>query len=152
MTLASMKHLNRLFAFSLALVLAASAARAADWTEDYAGALARAKKEHKMVLVDFTGSDWCIWCQRTDKEVFETQKFKDYASKKLILLRVDIPRDKPQSDTLKKQNAKLVEKYGVEVFPTLVVLDPDQKVVYSQLGYKEGGPEAFIDHLTKPST
>jgi len=45
-----------------------------------------------------------------------------------------------------------VEKYGVEVFPTLVVLDPDQKVVYSQLGYKEGGPEAFIDHLTKPST
>jgi len=72
MTLASMKHLNRLFAFSLALVVAASAARAADWTEDYAGSLARAKKEHKMVLVDFTGSDWCIWCQRTDKEVFET--------------------------------------------------------------------------------
>src|SRR5471032_335432 len=145
-----MKLLSRLLACSAAVLIAASAARAAEWTEDYAAAVAQAKKEHKMVLLDFTGSDWCIWCQRTDKEVFETQKFKDFADKNLILLRVDIPRDKPQSDTLKEQNAKLVEKYGVEAFPTLVVLGPDQKVVYSQLGYKEGGPEAFIDHLTKP--
>jgi thioredoxin-related protein len=146
-----MKHLRRLFAFSLVLALAASAARAADWTEDYAGALAQAKKEHKMVLLDFTGSDWCIWCQRTDKEVFETQKFKDYADKKLILVRLDFPREKPQAEAIKDQNAKLMDKYGVEAFPTLVVLGPDQKVVYSQLGYKDGGPDAFIDHLTKPS-
>jgi thiol:disulfide interchange protein len=147
-----MKRLRRLFAFSAALILAASAARAADWTEDYAGAVAQAKKEHKMVLLDFTGSDWCSWCQRTDKEVFETQKFKDYASKKLVLLRVDFPRDKPQADAIKDQNAKLMEKYGIAAFPTLVVLGPDQKVVYSQLGYKDGGADAFIDHLTKPST
>ncbi|HEY5228301.1 MAG TPA: thioredoxin family protein [Opitutaceae bacterium] len=147
-----MKHLLRPFAFTVALLLAASAARAADWTEDYAGALAQAKKEHKMVLLDFTGSDWCIWCQRTDKEVFDTPRFKEYADKKLILVRLDFPREKPQVEAIKDQNAKLMDKYGVEAFPTLVVLGPDEKVVYSQLGYKDGGPDAFIDHLTKPST
>ena len=147
-----MKHLRRLFAFAAALVLIASAARAADWTENYAAAVAQAKKEHKMVLLDFTGSDWCVWCQRTDKEVFDTQKFKDFADQKLILVKLDFPKEKPQTDAIKDQNAKLSEKYGIEGFPTLVVLDPDQKVIYNQVGYKEGGPDAFIDHLTKPST
>jgi|HubBroStandDraft_5_1064220.scaffolds.fasta_scaffold461982_1 thioredoxin-related protein len=141
----------RLLACSLAILLAASAARAAEWTEDYAAAFVRAKKEHKLVLLDFTGSDWCIWCQRVDKEVFQTQKFKDFADKKLILVRLDFPQTKPQSEAIKAQNSALMEKYGIEAFPTLIVLSANEKVVFSQLGYKEGGPDAFIDKFPKPS-
>jgi protein disulfide-isomerase len=146
-----MKFLSRLLACSVAVLLAASAARAAEWTEDYAAAVAQAKKEHKMVLLDFTGSDWCIWCQRTDKEVFETQKFKDFADQKLILVRLDFPKAKAQSDATKVQNNALQEKFGVDGFPTLVVLSANEKVVFSQLGYKEGGPDAFIAQFPKPS-
>jgi thiol:disulfide interchange protein len=146
-----MKSLSRLLACSLALLLAASAARAAEWTEDYTAAIAQAKKEHKMVLLDFTGSDWCIWCQRTDKEVFETQKFKDFADQKLILVRLDFPKAKAQSDAIKAQNSALQDKFGIDGFPTLIVLSPNEKVVFSQLGYKEGGPDAFIAQFPKPS-
>jgi len=146
----TMKHISRTLAALCAALLVASAARAADWTEDYAAAVTQAKKEHKMILLDFTGSDWCIWCQRTDKEVFETQKFKDFADKNLVLVTLDYPKARPMPDAVKAQNAKLEEKFGIDGFPTLVVLTPGEKVVFTQVGYKDGGPEAFIAQFPKP--
>jgi thioredoxin-related protein len=148
----SMKHISRTLAALCAALLVASAARAAGWTEDYAAAAAKAKKEHKMILLDFTGSDWCIWCQRTDKEVFETQKFKDFADKNLVLVTLDYPKSRPMPDAVKAQNAKLEEKYGIEGFPTLIVLSPGEKVVFTQIGYKDGGPDAFIAQFPKPGS
>jgi thioredoxin-related protein len=145
-----MKTITRTLAALCAALLVASAARAADWTEDYAAAVTQAKKEHKMILLDFTGSDWCIWCQRTDKEVFDTQKFKDFADKNLVLVTLDFPKSRPMPDATKAQNAKLEQKYGIEGFPTLVVLDSHEKVVFSQIGYKEGGPDAFLAQFPKP--
>lgn len=133
-----------------AALLAASAAHAADWTEDYAAAVTQAKKEHKMILLNFTGSDWCIWCQRTDKQVFETPAFKDFADKNLVLVKLDFPKSRPLSDATKAQNAKLQEKYGVEGYPTLVILNAKEKVVFSQIGYKEGGADAFLAQFPKP--
>jgi protein disulfide-isomerase len=144
-----MKATQRLLTASIAALLITAAARAADWTEDYSAGLARAKKEHKLLVLDFTGSDWCIWCKRTDKEVFATQKFRDYADQNLVLVKVDFPNSIPQTDAVKAQNAGLKEKYSIEGFPTLVVLDPSEKVVAKQVGYLEGGPDAFIAELPK---
>jgi thioredoxin-related protein len=140
----TMKTTYRMIAGCAAALLIASAARAADWTEDYAAAVKRAKKEHKLILLDFTGSDWCIWCQRTDAEVFSTKGFKDYADKNLVLVKLDFPQSHPQSDAVKAQNAKLEDRFGITAFPTLIVLNNKEKVVSSQMGYKPGGPEAFI--------
>jgi protein disulfide-isomerase len=145
-----MKSTHRLLAACAAALIAVSAARAAEWTEDYAAAAAQAKKEHKMILLDFTGSDWCVWCHRTDKEVFETQKFKDFADQKLVLVKVDFPKSRQMPDEVKAQNAKLQEKFGVEGYPTLVVLSPNGKVVFTQEGYKDGGPDAFLAQFPKP--
>ena len=140
-----------LAAFALSL-LAASAARAIEWTQDYASAVTQAKKEHKMILLDFTGSDWCVWCKRTDAEVFDTKAFKEFADKNLVLVTVDFPKEKALPDAVKAQNAKLQEKYSIEGYPTLVVLSPDEKVVFSQVGYKDGGPSAFIAQFPKPQS
>jgi thioredoxin-related protein len=136
----------------LAALSAASAAFAADWTENYTAALTQAKKEHKMLLLNFTGSDWCPWCKRIDAEVFDTPKFKEFADKGLVLVTVDFPNAKPQSDTVKAQNSKLQEKYGIQAYPTLIVLDSNEKVVFVQEGYKPGGADAFIGEFPKPST
>jgi protein disulfide-isomerase len=139
-----MKNLHRLLAACAASLLLVASARAADWTEDYPAALARAKQEHKLLLLDFTGSDWCIWCKRLGAEILDTPKFKDFADQKLVLVTVDFPNAKEQSDALKAQNKGLSGKYAVEGYPTLVVLDPDEKVVFKQEGYLEGGPDALI--------
>jgi protein disulfide-isomerase len=139
-----MKTTYRMLAACVAALLVASAARAAEWTEDYASAVATAKREHKLILLDFTGSDWCIWCQKTDAEVFSTREFKDFADRKLILVKLDYPQEHPQSDAIKAQNARMLDRFGITGYPTLIVMNSNEKVLLAQTGYKPGGPEAFI--------
>jgi thiol-disulfide isomerase/thioredoxin len=144
-----MRRVHRLLAGCLAAALACAAARAAEWTEDYPAALARAKRENKLLLLDFTGSDWCSWCKRIDAEVLTTPKFLSFADRRLILVKVDFPRSRQLAFDVKLQNGDLKAKYAVQLYPTLVVLDPQEKVVLRQDGFDEGGPDAFLAKFPK---
>ena len=110
-------------------------------------ALAQAKSDKKLVLLDFTGSDWCGWCIKFDKETLSTDKFADYAKAHLELVTLDFPNKKPQSDALKAANAALQKKYSVDGFPTFILLNADGKEIGRQVGYAPGGPDAFIAKL-----
>lgn len=114
------------------------------WSEDYDAALAKAKATGKLVLADFTGSDWCGWCIRLKKEVFETPEFAAWAAKNVILLELDYPMDKPQSAELKARNKALLKKYGVAGYPTILFLTSEGKSV-GQMGYLRGGPGPWIE-------
>jgi protein disulfide-isomerase len=117
------------------------------WGTDLDAALAQAKKEKKLVVMDFTGSDWCGWCIKLQKEVFNTDDFAKYAKDNLVLVEVDFPSKKKQSDELKKANKKLQDKYGADGFPTIVVLNSEGKQVWKQVGYMAGGPKAWTAKL-----
>ena len=117
------------------------------WLTDMPKALAQAKQEKKMVLVDFTGSDWCGWCIKFKKEVLSTPEFAEYAKKNLVLVELDFPHAKAQDDKLKAANMALKEKYGVQGFPTLLLLKNSGGEAWRQVGYMEGGPKAFIAAL-----
>jgi len=119
-----------------------------NWLTDLPKAQAKAKTENKLVMLDFTGSDWCGWCIKLNKEVFSKPEFAEYAGKNLVLVEVDFPRGKKQSEELKKANTALQEKYKVEGYPTIVVLSSEGKKV-GELGYQPGGPKAFIAELDK---
>jgi len=141
------KSLSRLAASLAVLALTSSAAfAAAGWGDDYEKALAQAKAEKKLVVLDFTGSDWCGWCIKLDKEVFSKKEFKDYAKENLVLVEVDFPQQKAQARKLKEQNEKLQSQFKIEGYPSIIVLDPEGKKV-GQLGYQAGGPEPFIAKL-----
>jgi protein disulfide-isomerase len=130
-----------------ALALTSSAVLAkSGWGEDYEKALAQAKAEKKLVLLDFTGSDWCGWCIKLDKEVFTTKEFQEYAKANLILVEVDFPQSKHQAKKLKEQNEKLQSQFQIEGYPTIVVLSPDGRKI-GQLGYEAGGPKPFTAKL-----
>ena len=128
--------------FAGASLLQASAADL-EWHTDLAKAQAKAKEEKKLVMLDFTGSDWCGWCIKLHKEVFSTPEFAEYAKKNLILVEVDFPTKKTQSAELKKANQALQSKYKIKGYPTLIVLDGEGAKV-GELGYKAGGPKAWI--------
>lgn len=117
-----------------------------DWLTDYTKALEKAHTEKKAVLLDFTGSDWCVWCVKLKREVFDTPQFAQYAKTNLILVEVDFPNSKPQSDELKKQNAGLQQQLGIEGFPTIVILDSEGKPL-GNAGYIPGGPQPFIQKI-----
>lgn len=117
-----------------------------NWENNLETAIQQAKKENKAVLVNFTGSDWCIWCKRLSSEVFQQKAFKDYANESLVLVMLDFPKDKPQSDETKDYNNNLAQKYGIQGFPTILIIDAEGKLV-GQTGYLPGGPEKYIENI-----
>lgn len=119
------------------------------WLTDVPQAEARAKAQHKMVLMDFTGSDWCPWCIKFKKEVLDTPEFEKYAAKNVVLVEVDFPSKKYQSKEQKQANNALKDKYDIHGFPTLVVLNQEGKEIGRQVGYSRGGPKPFIAKLEK---
>jgi protein disulfide-isomerase len=136
------------FGLLAGLVLAQAGAAELKWTTDLPKAQAQAKTENKLVMMDFTGSDWCGWCIKLNREVFSQPEFADYAAKNLVLVEVDFPRTKQQTKELQKANDALQTKYRIEGYPTIIVLNgAGQKV--GQLGYMPGGPKAFIAELEK---
>ena len=116
------------------------------WETDFELAKQRAKDEKKDLLVDFTGTDWCSWCIKLKKEVFDQPAFQEYAKKNLIMVELDYPRKKVLPEKLKKQNAELAEKYEIQGYPTILLLNSKGREV-ARTGYQEGGPEKYIDHL-----
>lgn len=116
------------------------------WMTDFEAAKAKAKAENKPMLLDFTGSDWCGWCIKLDKEVFGEAAFKEYAAAELVLVELDFPRGKEQSAELKAQNEKLAKQYGIRGFPTILVLSPDGELI-EKTGYQRGGAEAYVEHI-----
>ena len=137
-----------LVALSVLLFGAAGASAKEGWLTDYKKAQEEAKASNKLLLIDFTGSDWCGWCIRLDREVFSKPEFREYATKNFILLEADFPRRKELSAEVKAQNLELAQRYRIEGFPTIVVLDGTGKKV-GELGYTPGGPAAFIAQLDK---
>jgi len=116
------------------------------WTGNLEDAMKIAKAENKTVLVNFTGSDWCQWCKRLSGEVFTQKEFAQFAKEKLVLVKVDFPRTIEQSPALVNYNRNLAQKYGVQGFPTIVLLDKNGSVL-TYTGYREGGAQSYVEHI-----
>jgi len=121
------------------------------WLTDFDAAQAQARAEDRILLINFTGSDWCPPCIMLHRQVFSQPEFADYAAKHLVLLEVDFPHGKAQSDAQKMANGKLADRFGIDGFPTVVLLDSSEKKI-GELGYMPGGPKAFIAALEKLRT
>jgi len=117
-----------------------------NWENNLEQAIAQAKKENKAVLVNFTGSDWCIWCKKLSSEVFQQEAFKNYADDNLVLVMLDFPRNIQQSAETQAYNRNLAQRYGIQGFPTILIFDSQGKMV-AQTGYQPGGPEKYIEHI-----
>ncbi|MEE9368618.1 MAG: thioredoxin fold domain-containing protein [Pontiella sp.] len=137
----------------LAVVAVGSGAFAAEgWMTDFEKAKEVAKEKNLPILIDFSGSDWCGWCIKLDKEVFSQQAFKDYAKDNLVMVLADFPSDKSkQSEELQAQNEKLAKEFDVQGFPTVYILNSDGKPI-AKTGYEPGGPEAYIANIKKLTT
>jgi len=133
--------------FLAALVVASRAELA--WQTNFEAAKQQAKKEDKVVLVDFTGSDWCGYCIRLKKAVWDKPEFAKFAEKSLVLVELDFPHNKKLPADLKKQNDKLQDNYHIEGFPTIVLLDGDGKELGRMEGYEGDNVDSYIKRLEK---
>ena len=118
------------------------------WTEDYKKACLDAKTGGKLVLLAFSGSDWCGWCVKMDRDIYSQKKFVSKAKHKFVLVMIDNPKNKSiLSKLAKSQNRELCETFKVCGFPTSIVVRPDGTEVTRFVGYKGEGVQAFLKEL-----
>jgi protein disulfide-isomerase len=138
---------------TLALLLLATVTARAEltWLTDLDEAKKVATKENKKLLVDFTGSDWCGYCIKLHKEVFDTPEFEKFA-KDYVLVELDFPKRKEQPAAEKAKNQAAQKKYGVNGFPTVIIINSSGKVLNRAEGYApDSGPDAYLPKLGAPA-
>jgi len=116
------------------------------WLTDFEAAKKLAKAENKPIFIDFSGSDWCHWCVKLDKEVFSKPEFIKYANDNLILFLADFPRTKQQSEKVQTQNRALMAQYQVRGFPTIIVLNSKAEKI-GQMSYQPDGPVKYVESI-----
>jgi protein disulfide-isomerase len=146
--------MRNVFALAIGLCLAAPQV-GLSWMTDLHVAQNRAYAENRLVLVNFTGSDWCGWCIKLKSEVFSRPEFTAFAERHLMLVEVDFPRRTPISAQQRSVNKALANKYGVEGYPTIILLNSKGDQI-AHMGYMPGGPAPFIkairQHAGMPAT
>lgn len=142
-----MKAITRFAAMTFgaaAMVSTAFAKAPKGWETDVDAAIALAKKDGKSVMLEFTGSDWCPPCIMMGKKVFSQDKFVEAASKDFVLVHLDFPQGDKE---LAEKNQPLAEKYKIEGFPTVILLDAEGKEFDRFFASAYPDIEPFLAHL-----
>jgi protein disulfide-isomerase len=139
---------NSILVTTVAVILwmALTVVAAEDWGSDFEAAKRAAVEGKRLILADFTGSDWCPWCVKLNGEVFQSEVFRNFAKENLVLFLADFPNEKQIPKEVAEQNRKLAADYGVQGFPTILLLAADGKEL-ARTGYRRGGAEAYVEHL-----
>ena len=126
------------------------AKKSIQWQTNFETAVAESKASKKPILLLFTGGSWCPPCVLLEKEVLSTQEFADATSKEFIFVKLTFPKSGSSTGDPRTlaQNNQLADRFYVRGYPTIVVLDPEQKQLGST-GYRPGGAAPYIAHLLK---
>lgn len=130
-------------------LLFTSALFAQVWQPTYAEALTGAKAQDKLILLVFSGSDWCAPCIKMDKKVWQSDAFLAYAKENCIMYKADFPKKKTNQlpDAVVVQNRALAEKYDPKGYFPLVLLLDKEGAVLGETGYLNVTPEKYIENL-----
>jgi thioredoxin-related protein len=123
-----------------------------EWVTDVEQARQIARRQNKDLFLYFTGSDWCMWCIRLDREVLTDAAFVVPAEQDFVFVLIDFPRNRSgQSQTLQQQNAELAAQNRIEGYPTVILADSEGEP-YARTGYQQGGGAAYLEHVRKLQT
>jgi len=116
------------------------------WVNDLDEALSKGKTEGKLIMAEFTGSDWCPPCIQMNKAVFSKEEFVTAASPNYVLAYVDTPRG---DKTVAEANSKYFSKYKIEGVPTVIIFNSDgtEKERFTATAYST--METFVAKLNK---
>jgi len=110
------------------------------WEPNFENAKKTAKEKNQLILLNFSGSDWCAPCILLKREFLENETFTAFAQERLVLVNADFPRKKKNqgSPEFIKRNEALAEQYNKEgIFPLTLLLNADGKVLKTWRGKPE---------------
>lgn len=108
------------------------------WRTDYKAALSEAQASGKPLVLFFTGSNWCPACQKLKQETINTKEFSDAVQDRYVFVELDFPKGKRQDPAIESQNRQLQSKYNIQAYPTLIIINPNEKFI-GKVDYQTGG-------------
>lgn len=135
--------------FLILIISFSNIALSQNWQSDFEQAKKIATDQDKNIIIVFSGSDWCAPCIKLDKNIWQSDAFKNEVAKDWVLVKANFPRKKANelSKEQTEHNRKLAEKYNIEgSFPLVVVLDKNGKVL-GKMGFKNVAPEEYINMI-----
>ena len=120
------------------------------WLNNLDEAKLEAKENHKLIVLNFSGSDWCGPCIKMHKQLFDSEEFKAYSKEKLVLVNADFPRMKKNQPDKKQLaiNSALADKYNKEgIFPLTLLLDASGKIIKRWEGLPKVTPAEFVSQI-----
>ncbi|GAB4234099.1 MAG: hypothetical protein Tsb0021_13280 [Chlamydiales bacterium] len=119
------------------------------WMNDYRQAIEVSKQQDKPILLLFTGSGWCTYCNKLEREVLDTQQFAEAMKDQFIFVKMDFsPQGKARDMTHALQHDQARNRYGINGFPTVIVIDNNERVLL-KTGYRQGGAQMYVSYLEK---
>ena len=131
-----------LFLLSISFTQAAES----DWLTSIEAGMKQAKAEKKLILVEFTGSDWCPPCMMMHKKVFSKDAFITGAKANFVLVILDMPNSNKE---LKKANGELMKKFKVSGVPTVLLMNADGSEFSRFTASEHRTIETFLARLKK---
>lgn len=119
------------------------------WQTNYKEAIKTARASSKPILLYFTGSDWCSWCTKLEKEALSTPEFAEATADKFVFVKLDFPLYSSLSPQITAQNKEEQKNFDVRGFPTILIIDPKTLTQIGTTGYRPGGGKAYAAHLNK---
>lgn len=110
-----------------------------------------ASEQNELILLNFSGSDWCIPCIKLHKNIIETETFKQLTTDHILeYVNADFPRSKKNqpSAEIKKENELLSDKYNSKgIFPYTILLNSEGKVLKTWEGLPSENALAFSNEI-----
>jgi protein disulfide-isomerase len=118
------------------------------WYQDWAHAKKQAARLNRPLFILFTGSDWCKWCVKLEKEVLDQPAFAAATADQYVFMLVDRPRKKKLPERVEEQNGLLCDRFQIDGYPTVLIVLPDEaETVIGEVGYDAGGVAGFLKEL-----
>lgn len=118
---------------------------AINWLRSYSEAVALSQSTSKPILILFTGTGWCPACMKLEREVVSNPEFAQLVSQKFVFLKADFP-DYSERSVMASPFKPLLDRYGIDAFPTLVVINANGQKLYT-VNYRNGGPKDYAQEL-----
>lgn len=114
----------------------------------YEAAMSQAAEGGQVVLLEFTGSDWCPPCIALENEVLSQSAFARAIEERALLVKLDFPRDRTKlPEAERRRNFQLQERYGVQAYPTVVIVNAEGEELAREVGYNGGTQESWLSWL-----
>jgi thiol:disulfide interchange protein len=116
-----------------------------NWLRSYSEAVALSQSTSKPIAILFTGTGWCPACMKLERTVLTHPEFAQAVGQKFVFLKAEFP-DYSEPAVMASPYKPLLDRYGVNAFPTIVVINANGQQLYT-VNYREGGAQAYAQEL-----